>query len=132
MITGWYEMVRRKKETEFVSADVRQYKATTNSESYEMLSKDHGTMDMEQIPQDKPEPFNSPDPVISPISPVVTKSGRETPDYFGREARYKSPSRSFSSPKPPGGRGTPSWDSTSTHAQPAYYGGMDPLGMNKI
>lgn len=97
---------------------------------------------MNKSPEPYQQPYQqvypiSPNP-ISPISPAVTKSGRETPDYFGREARYKSPSRSFSSPKPPPGGSmrtqTASWDSTSTHAQPAqpYYAGMDPLAMNKI
>lgn len=54
------------------------------------------------------------------------RSGRETPDYFGREARYKSPARSFSGPR--GGTSIrsnehqkdemPYWDPLSTQAPP--------------
>ena len=75
-----------------------------------------------------PEPLVT--STVTPMSPVA-KSGRETPDYFGREARYKSPSRSFSAPKPPQSQTSASWDSSATHAVPHYYG-MDPLSMNKI
>ncbi|TVY59390.1 hypothetical protein LCER1_G000272 [Lachnellula cervina] len=121
MFVGWWEMIRgrvKPYKTEFVSADVRQFK---DPGTYEMLGRE----------QDNPK---TPEPLVSqpitPLSPVV-KSGRETPDYFGREARYSSPSRSFSSPKPPQGN-TRSWDSTTSHAKPLYYEGMNPLSINKI
>ncbi|KAH8602875.1 hypothetical protein B0O99DRAFT_604560 [Bisporella sp. PMI_857] len=106
MFTGWVELVRGKIKPnhEFVSADVGRFK----------------------------------DPV-TPLSPAVQqplkstlKSGRETPDYFGREARYTSPSRSFSAPKPPTMVG---WDDTRSHAMPGRSPSpykMDPLSMNKI
>lgn len=105
MITGWYEMYRGKikPNNEFVSADVHAFK---DPRSYEMLSKDRDQRDSKNI-----EAYETPD-AVTPISPV-RKSGRETPDYFGREARYKSPSRSFSKPHPP-----QSWDSTTTYAPP--------------
>jgi hypothetical protein len=144
MFTGWYDMIRHrvKPNTEFVSADAHQYK---DPSSYEMLGRQRDNGDSKT-----PEPFvASPNP-ITPLSPVV-RSGRETPDYFGREARYKSPSRSFSSPKPPPGQFSPNtqswdsqastqragtgikeWDSATSHAQSTYYAGMDPLAMNKI
>ena len=121
MFTGWYEMVRGKVKpnNEFVSADVRNFK---DPGSYEMLSRerDNGKT---------PEPNFAP---VTPMSPIA-RSGRDTPDYFGREARYKSPSRSFSAPKPPQSVGQ-TWDSNRSHAgpQPAYLAGMDPLSMNKI
>lgn len=107
MITGWAEMYRGKINTnnEFVSADVHAFK---DPRSYEMLSKDRDERDVKTMEADTPD-------AVTPVSPV-RKSGRETPDYFGREARYKSPSRSFSKPNPP-----KSWDSTSTYAPP-----MDP------
>jgi hypothetical protein len=115
MVVGWYEMVRGKVNhtTEFVSADVARFK---DPGSYEMLGRerDNGKT---------PEPLAT--PVATPMSPVV-KSGRETPDYFGREARYKSPSRSFSAPKPPQSQSA----SLDSHATPQYY--VDPLSMNKI
>jgi hypothetical protein len=122
MFTGWYEMVRGKVKpnNEFVSADVSRFK---DPGSYEMLGRDRDN-------GKTPEPLVTP-AAITPMSPAV-KSGRETPDYFGREARYKSPSRSFSAPKPPQGQSTASWDSNLSHASPQYYAGMDPLSMNKI
>ncbi|KAI9642245.1 hypothetical protein NHQ30_009047 [Ciborinia camelliae] len=115
MITGWIDMYRgkMKPKNEFISADVHTFK---DPRAYEMLSKDRDKRDSKAM-----EAYETPD-AVSPVSPVspVRKNGRETPDYFGREARYKSPSRSFSKPNPP-----QSWDSTSTYAAP-----MDPLGMN--
>jgi hypothetical protein len=124
MFIGWYELVRGKVKpnTEFVSADVGRFK---DPGSYEMLGRDNGKT---------PEPVSSP-VAITPLSPSVPKTGRETPDYFGREARYKSPSRSFSAPKPPPAQSpqqlSDAWDSRRSHANP-YYPGMDPLSMNKI
>ncbi|KAL2065100.1 hypothetical protein VTL71DRAFT_4240 [Oculimacula yallundae] len=121
MFTGWYEMVmgRVKPNNEFVSADVRAFK---DPSSYEMLSRDR-------------EIVKTPDPLVSytvtPLSPVAAKSGRETPDYFGREARYKPDTRSFSSPKPP--TSNDGWDtSPTTSPRPYVHPGMDPLSMNKI
>ncbi|KAF4634879.1 hypothetical protein G7Y89_g3225 [Cudoniella acicularis] len=126
MFTGWYGMVlsKVKPNNEFISADVRQYKDPT---SYEMLSRDRDG-------GKTPEPFTS--PTVTPLSPTAkSKSGRETPDYFGRQARYTSPVQSFSVPKPPNQGADQTrvgWDPTTTHAQPIYYTGMDPLAMNKI
>ncbi|KUJ24053.1 G protein-like protein-coupled receptor : GPCR, secretin-like protein [Mollisia scopiformis] len=119
MFTGWYEMVMGKfrPNNEFVSADVRAFK---DPRDYEMLSRDRET-------GKTPEPLVS--QPITPLSPSVAKSGRETPDYFSREARYQPPARSFSNPKPPQGHG---WDPTATQARPYMYPGMDPLSMNKI
>jgi len=148
MVTGWYEMIRGKVkpgDNEFVSVDVTRYKDPTGS--YEMLSRDRDV-------GKTPEPLITP-AGVTPLSPVRSppgRSGRATPDYFGREARYKSPSRSFSAPKPP--QGTASWDSKTgnhqsieawnsmdSHASPQYAHSpqyeyprtyMDPLNMNKI
>jgi len=131
MFTGWVELIKGKvkPDTEFVSADVTRFK---DPGSYEMLGRS----------ADKsPEPTFSPVAPLSPTAQLPQKGGRETPDYFGREARYKSPSRSFSAPKPPQTPQSPPttqvWDSLSSHArsQPPtqeYYTGMDPLSMNKI
>jgi hypothetical protein len=129
MVTGWYEMIRGKVKpnTEFISADVSRFK---DPGSYEMLGRD-------ATGKKTPEPLSAitTTTVTSMMStPAATaKSGRETPDYFGREARYKSPSRSFSAPKPPQGASPmASWDSQQSHAAPRYYAGMDPLSMNKL
>ncbi|KAH8815050.1 G protein-like protein-coupled receptor : GPCR, secretin-like protein [Xylogone sp. PMI_703] len=112
MFTGWYDLVKGtvKPNKEFVSVDVHNFK---DPGSYEMLSKDRDV-------------GKTPEPMMNPVEPAY-KSGRTTPDYFGREARYKSPSRSFSSPKPPQGLSV-AWDPATTHARPY----VDPLAMNKI
>jgi len=131
MFTGWYELLmgKVKPNHEFVSADVGRFK---DPGSYEMLGR---------AADKTPEPF-SPVGIATPQSPPPAKSGRETPDYFGREARYKSPSRSFSAPKPPPLSSSPpppqpqpfgnAWDTGRSRAPPQtpYY--MDPLSMNKI
>ncbi|EKD20727.1 hypothetical protein MBM_01409 [Drepanopeziza brunnea f. sp. 'multigermtubi' MB_m1] len=123
MFVGWYEIImcKMRPNNEFISADVRAFKVPVSS--YEMLSKerDRGTRKI-------PEPIKS-DP-ISPLSPQAARGGRETPDYFGREARYKSPSHSFSGPKVPVAHAA-----TSPPPRAFYpYAGihMDPLSMNKI
>ena len=115
MFTGWYEMFKGlvKRNNEFVSADVRQVK---DPGSYEMLSRDNNNKTSEPVSSQ----------VITPLSPPAAKGGRETPDYFGREARYKSPARSFSNPKPPQ-QGPPGWE-----PRPYVLERMDPLSMNKI
>lgn len=112
MFTGWYDLVKDlvKPNKEFVSVDAHTFK---DPGSYEMLSKER-------------DRGKTPEPIVNQVEPVF-KNGRTTPDYFGREARYKSPSRSFSAPKPPQGLNV-AWDPSSTHAQPY----VDPLSMNKI
>jgi hypothetical protein len=117
MVIGWYEMIRGKvsPNNEFVSVDVSRFK---DPGSYEMLGRDRDTAG--KTPETRVTPS------LTPVSPAV-KSGRETPDYFGREARYKSPSRSFSAPKPPPGQSA-SWDSNLSHATLQ----CNPLSMNKI
>lgn len=134
MFTGWYDLVKGKVKpnNEFVSADVRVF-VNKDPSAYEMLGRER---DVSLSNGGKtPEPFVSSNPV-TPLSPTQPKrgSGRETPDYFGREARYKSPARSFSNPKPPGSTQQPEarpWDPTATQAR-GFYPGMDPLSMNKI
>lgn len=148
MFTGWADLVRRKikPDTEFVSADVsRTFIKTPGAGTYEMLSRDRDNIRLNTDSKSagtKMQDFSmSPITPLSPAAqqPTPSKSGRETPDYFGKEARYKSPTRSFSSPKPPHAS-TVTWDSQTTHAMPShlqptqqqYYQGMDPLSMNKI
>lgn len=125
MFVGWYDLIKNKlrPNKDFVSADAHVSDFNKDPRSYEMLASERN---------DKAPNAYSASTTVTPVSPPAAKSGRETPDYFGREARYKSPSRSFSSPKPPSAG--QSWDSSQTYAAPAstYYTGMDPLSMNKI
>ncbi|KAG9245704.1 G protein-like protein-coupled receptor : GPCR, secretin-like protein [Calycina marina] len=130
MFVGWFELIRgskSRKNTEFVSVDVGRLKDPV---SYEMLGRNIDR---------SPEPTLTQITPLSPSAQYSANSGRETPDYFGREARYKSPSRSFSAPKPlQQADGTSGGDSdvqqqvswaTDRPTRPAY---IDPLGMNKI
>ncbi|KAL2174673.1 uncharacterized protein P884DRAFT_302249 [Thermothelomyces heterothallicus CBS 202.75] len=147
MVTGWRDLlisVPKRSQREFVSVDARLDDLKKDTRSYEMLSRDTGkTMDDSVTPS-----------VVTPISPtqarptttgspqnheyvqMPTPDGRQTPDYFGNTARYHTPARSFSSPRPPQQQ-TVTWDARETYARPTSpytqqdrY--MNPLGMNRI
>jgi len=142
MVTGWRDLctsVPNRNKREFVSVDARLDDLKKDTRSYEMLSRDTGkTMDESVTPS-----------VVTPISPTHARSpagspvnndympnsdGRRTPDYFGNTARYHTPARSFSSPRPPQ---TVHWDARETYARPTSpYSQQDryvnPLGMNRI
>ncbi|KUI56597.1 Frizzled/smoothened-like sans CRD protein B [Cytospora mali] len=133
MVTGWVELFTHRPsqaKREFVSVDARldDMKMTTDPRSYEMLSRDSGKnvmMDGMVTPDTVRE-----GPIYPPIrsylasttSPPIespTPSGRRTPDYFGPQARYQAPVRSFSSPRPPTreGRGSQAgWEATATYS----------------
>ncbi|KAK4042428.1 hypothetical protein C8A01DRAFT_33500 [Parachaetomium inaequale] len=145
MVTGWRDLftsVPNRSQREFVSVDARLDDLKKDTRSYEMLSRDTGkTMDDSVTPS-----------VVTPISPTHARSptgspvnhdymqmpnpdGRRTPDYFGNTARYHTPARSFSSPRPP--QQTVTWDARETYARPTSpYTQQDryvnPLGMNRI
>ncbi|KAK4153401.1 hypothetical protein C8A00DRAFT_43693 [Chaetomidium leptoderma] len=145
MVTGWRDLftsVPNRGKREFVSVDARLDDLKKDTRSYEMLSRDTGkTMDDSVTPS-----------VVTPISPTHARStmgspihhdymhmpnsdGRRTPDYFGNTARYHTPARSFSSPRPPQ---TVTWDARETYArstsppQPPQDTYVNPLGMNRI
>lgn len=134
MVTAWMDLAKNlgsSRKREFVSVDARLDDLKKDTRSYEMLSRDSGkTMDDVVTPS-----------VVTPASPTAPRSppayptGRRTPDYFGHTARYHTPARSFSSPRPPQGPGSASWDSRETYARPTNYESYDdinPLGMNRI
>ncbi|KAK3309552.1 uncharacterized protein B0T15DRAFT_545341 [Chaetomium strumarium] len=150
MITGWRDMfmsVPNRNKREFVSVDARLDDLKKDTRSYEMLSRDTGkTMDESVTPSavTPVSPTQARSPVGSPNfhdyaqnyaqNHTQTNDGRRTPDYFGNTARYHTPARSFSSPRPPQ---TVTWDaretyarSTSPYAQQDRY--VNPLGMNRI
>ncbi|KAI0974565.1 hypothetical protein F4678DRAFT_470545 [Xylaria arbuscula] len=133
MVTGWVEWVaglggRRKKE--FVSVDAR-LDLKNDPRSYEMLDRDSTA---------KNETILTPSSAMSPTSPV--SPGRKTPDYFGRTTPYRPHQRSFSSPRPPHNvhfemmdaypAPPPAAHSPPPAASPQAYGGINPLGMNRI
>jgi hypothetical protein len=122
MFTGWYKLIKGKihPNREFVSVDasLRPNAHPRNLRSYEMLDS-----------SGKDNISKTPDTILTPITPAAKtkKDRRITPDYFGKEPRYSSPSRSFSSPRPPQ-KGQ--WGFDATTSEPSYR--MDPLSMNKI
>ncbi|KAF4992594.1 hypothetical protein FGRMN_7079 [Fusarium graminum] len=112
MLQGWFDLVKKpfvREKKEFVSVDARA-DVKNHTRSYEMLSRDSST-------------------AVTPISPVkFPESGRRTPDYFGQTARYHTPARSFSSPRPPM---TSANDPEELYPHPIYDKEMNPLGMNR-
>lgn len=102
MVTGWRDMFTsapNRNKREFVSVDAR----------LDDLKKDTLT---------PISPTHARSPVGSPISHdymnMPNNDGRRTPDYFGNTARYHTPARSFSSPRPPQ---TVTWDARETYAR---------------
>ncbi len=129
MVTGWIELVRNSfaHPREFVSVDAR--RLSTDPRTYEMLSSPPQT----QAELKTPEPLvmspGSIDDVeanrqgVTTFSPISGK-GTESPDYFGREARYSSPPSSFSTPKVPVSvAAAREWDPRSTHARGTVWPG---------
>lgn len=117
MLVGWIELARRPftKRNDFVSVDARGY--SNSPKNYEMITSPPNTSDMSKRsntvvtkPSLSHEKGQSP-PLHSPPSP----SSQYTSDYFGKdesttrhlsfslpkEADYKSPNLSFSTPQPP-------------------------------
>jgi hypothetical protein len=124
MVTGWRDMFTsapNRNKREFVSVDARLDDLKKDTRSYEMLSRDTGkTMDDSVTPSvvTPISPTHARSPVGSPISHdymnMPNNDGRRTPDYFGNTARYHTPARSFSSPRPPQ---TVTWDARETYAR---------------
>ncbi|KFY76837.1 hypothetical protein V499_03615 [Pseudogymnoascus sp. VKM F-103] len=124
MFTGWYYLAKpeAKPSVEFISADsARAY--SKDPRTYEMLASNGRDVD---------NPLR-PDLSVTTLTPAVIsltgRSGRQMPDYFSCEAKYQSPTHSFSSLRPPpGGR---DWNAAATHAPSAHRGHVDRLSINK-
>lgn len=157
---------------EFVSVDARLDDLKKDTRSYEMLSRDTGKTMGESVtpisvavtpispaarmrsPMGSPigghrsrqdqHPRHHRDPSHDDDDDYPGNDGRRTPDYFGQTARYHTPVRSFSSPRPPQ---TVTWDARETYARPTSpYGAaeqqqqamqqqdryVNPLGLNRI
>lgn len=150
ILRGWYEMFKSKcgrtAGGEFVSVDAARAFAARDNKSYEMLD----TPGQEDIKEPEPSARTLSQLTVDPMSPLVIetspvpytppggmtpispppKAGRQTPDYFGQEARYSPPVRSFSTPRPPSASG-PSNRPLRSNGRVAFHD-MDPLAMNKI
>ncbi len=138
MLIGWVEIIRApffKRPTDFVSVDARRF--SNNPKNYEMItSLPPGTAD---------SMIKAPEPVVtspaakadgeglsplvqSPLSPSsqhtnsVDYCGKDFADYknatFGKEAEYRSPKLSFSTPRPPSAGGPLTSHSRSSFSSP--------------
>lgn len=117
MVPAWIELIRRPfvKSHDFVSVDVRRH--TVKPKDYEMITSPPG------------RPLETPrEPAPAVVSPgnesISTFSPSSKVDYFGKEAKYTSPTLSFSTPRPPSaGKGYGrEWDPERTHAKPNSLG----------
>lgn len=135
MLIGWVQFIRKffSKKTDFVSVDARRF--SNSPKNYEMITSPPSRAGDNVIKI--PEPVvTSPPPKeeydgLSPLaqsprsrSSQYTNSvdyfGKDITDYedanFGKEAEYKSPKLSFSTPRPPSaGRPTSSGNRNSVH-----------------
>lgn len=120
MVSGWIACLKKpfSRSHDFVSVDAR--RLSSDPRHYEMILS----------PPQTAYAVRSPDPLLendkelpSPLAPSFQTART---DYFGKTAKYTSPSLSFSTPRPPSagvsqGR---EWDPESTHAkgsQPPRY-----------
>lgn len=136
MFTGWKIWFQEKlssSKREFVSLDARRF--SSDARTFELLKvggQSPGYVSAMQTPGGETytstlQVLKTPESAVtspsgtygynSPGSPV---SGRETPDYFGKEVQrtYRSPTHSFSTPRAPSATAVQvDWDPRSTHAR---------------
>lgn len=136
MFTGWKIWFQEKfssSKREFVSLDARRF--SSDARTFELLKvggQSLGYVSAMQTPGGETytstlQALKAPESAVtspsgtygynSPGSPV---SGRETPDYFGKEVQrtYRSPTHSFSTPRAPSATAVQvDWDPRSTHAR---------------
>ncbi|KAL8964939.1 MAG: hypothetical protein Q9183_004126 [Haloplaca sp. 2 TL-2023] len=121
MIPGWIELIQKKfrRSHDFVSVDARGH--ATAARNYEMMTSPPQTA----FTPHTPYALQSPQPAITSPSidgdTIAVLSPQSQKDYFSRDAKYVSPTMSFSTPRPPSsGRHHQcrEWDPVSTHARP--------------
>ena len=139
MIPAWFSLIRRPfvGPPDFVSVDARRLSANPQPYS-ELHSPPQPTFDPRtyEMLSSPPKPTFSP-VIQAPEGQLVNTPGNEADaafsspsqpktDYFGREAKYHSPTFSFSNPRPPttsgGGQAQGQgqrieWDRRTTHAR---------------
>ena len=101
MVQGWIELVQRpfRNSHDFVSVDARRLSDPRN---YEMLTSPPKAA---FLPKSFDDLSTSPD--VEHHSPRVwSPQPQQSNGYFGKEATYRSPSLSFSTPKPPSRSGS--------------------------
>ena len=120
MLLGWIDLIRRpfNKRNDFVSLDAARSHTNNHPRNYEMITSPPSAIPKSPDPLiTSPRPERDERPSQFPHSPP-SPSSQYTTDYFGnkevgsrnrhlsfslpREADYKSPKLSFSTPRPPG------------------------------
>ncbi len=112
MIIGWADLIRQpftRQRTDFVSVDARRF--SNNPKTYEMINSPRPQLN--NMPK-APEPVvTSPPPKEEGLSPLAqspdsnytndcfSKEVEHNPSSFGKDAYYKSPKLSFSTPRSP-------------------------------
>ena len=147
MVRAWIDLFKLKfgrKHPDFVSVDARRHSLRLSG-NYKMIkspaSTYRGVDDTPSIPERtfSPTTVTASEKALMAISPSSTYStdtnNNKRTEYFGKEARYASPTLSFSSPRPPSaasggvsramsmssiGR---EWDPRDTHAKSNTAGG---------
>ncbi|KAL8703420.1 MAG: hypothetical protein Q9201_003391 [Fulgogasparrea decipioides] len=114
MIPAWIELIRKRfsRSHDFVSVDAKRF--STDPRHYEMIT----------LPPQTAYALKSPEAAVTSPSidgeTIAVLSPQTPKDYFPRDAKYVSPTLSFSTPRPPssGRHQGREWDPASTHAQP--------------
>ncbi|KAL8666725.1 MAG: hypothetical protein Q9202_001263 [Teloschistes flavicans] len=115
MVPAWIELIRktfRPSHQDFASVDARRFSASPRH--YEMITSPpqtaYSTLKMPEAAVTSPSIDGD---TIAVVSPQSQK------DYFPRDAKYVSPTMSFSTPRPPssGRHQGREWDPSSTHAR---------------
>lgn len=114
MIPAWIELIRKRfaRKHDFVSVDAKRFSAT--GRPYEIITSPPQSAYTPKIPDAAVTSPSLDGDTIAVLSPQSQK------DDFTRDAKYVSPTMSFSTPRPPSsgryhGR---EWDPVNTYARP--------------
>ena len=145
MIIGWVDLIRTpfsRRPTDFVSVDARRF--SNNPKNYEMITspppRTADTMVKAPEPVVTSSPAKAEEEGLSPLAQSPSSHYTNSVDYFGKdvadftnttfgkEAQYRSPKLSFSTPRPPSAGG-PLSSHTSGNFSPQP-GPFTPQGKN--
>jgi len=112
MVTGWFEIIKGpfNRSHDFVSVDARRISDPRN---YEMLTSPPRPVHFHKSIDDVE---SSPD--MEQHSPRDWEPALQRDGYFGSEAAYRSPTLSFSTPRPPSRSASGATRSGSSHGKP--------------
>ncbi|KAL8714842.1 MAG: hypothetical protein Q9220_001355 [cf. Caloplaca sp. 1 TL-2023] len=124
MIPAWIALIRKRfaRTHDFVSVDARRFSGKPLN--YEMITSPPQTAYSLKVPE---AAVTSPSSTIDgdTIGALSPQTRKQRDGYFPRDAKYTSPTMSFSTPRPPSSSGRHQhqhqgreWDPASTHARP--------------